>query len=77
MRIVKLSLARTVHSGPFLICYEEDSGYVVEFTRYDAGVEDISMFPCDGFNSELGFKMKYNPGEVDDYNNEIKLKKEI
>ena len=69
--IIKLSLV--LSGAPFLICHGSNAGFMLEFTDYTNG---IWINPCGGFNNELGFKMRYDPGEVDDYDNEIKLKKE-
>jgi len=70
--IVKLSLV--ISGTRFLICRDEDAGFMMEFTPYDEG---MMIAPCGGFNYELGFKMRYAREEVDDYDNEIKLIKEI
>ena len=71
--IVKLSI---IISGgtPFLICRDEEAAFIIEFPAF---VEVIGVAPCGGFNHALGFKMRYHVDEVEEYENEIKLIKEI
>lgn len=71
--IVKLSVIISAGSS-YLVCFKEDAGWVIEFSTYEGG---MMILPCGGFNHALGFKMRYHVDEVDVYDNEIKLIKEI
>lgn len=69
--IVKLSLLNT-DDYKYLIADGELCGYILEFRD-----DPVRIHQCEGFNYQLGFKMRYHVDEREDEDNYVKIEKEI